>query len=1139
MILCAACGEKNPDRARFCVACGTPLDTRAGPRVEERRFVTVLFCELTGLTGRESLDPEELKGVLDRFHGVVRREVSGYGGTIDKVMGEAVLAVFGAPVAHEDDPERAIRAALGIRDAVAELAEADPDFAFGVRSGVNTGEAVVGRPGTGPQVGDALAGDAVNTAARLQQAATAGEVLVGATSQEAARFLFEFEPLEPVTVKGKSDPLAVWRAVASASRIGVGLRPRPDTPFVGRTEEFGMLQMVFRRAAVERSVQLVTITGEAGVGKSRLVEELARFVDEWPDLIRWRQGRSLPYGDGVGYWALGELVKAEAGILESDPPGVAEKKLSAAVERVVPEPSEREWVRLRIAPLAGLEDPALDVEREELFAAWRRFLEALAMDAPSVFVLEDVQWADEGMLRFVEHLVDWAVDLPMLIVCTARPELFERVPTWGGGRWNTTSIALGPLSARDTSMLLAALLDQPMLSREEHATLLERCGGNPLYAEEFARMVRDESSAGSFGDEKARLLVPPSLRLLIGARLDTLGPQERGVLQDAAVVGRIFWAGAVASLSDVPDDEAVRRLHEAVRREFVRPVRDSSMQGQAEYAFLHSLVQEVAYGQIPRPIRAAKHLAAAAWIGEAAGDRAFDVAEVIAHHAVEALELTRSGAGDLKLDELESIAGRALLMAGDRAKRLDPTRALSFYLRAREVLPAADPERIRALVEAAEAAEDAARFEEATIHFEGAIAEARAMGHDLALGEAMARMARSVLIHGPGARELLEEAIEILERHDPGSELARAYARMAGHLYVSGDDAGSIGWAEKAFALADRLGVQAEAVLALQYRGAARAHLGDRSGLTDLREALRRAIELGLGNETAIAYNNLAYELWFWEGPEAAQAVWDEMNAFCRVRGFQTLAMWSYGGALESLFDLGEWDRVLRMVDEMLAWDRQHGPTRLSVTALTYRGWVQLRRGYAEEVAATLAELLPLAQEIGYADYLAPALTLASEDALSQGDPAGAVGHIRRFVEVTRGSEEYRSMFLPVVLRVLVAAGAVEEAEELLGGAGEPTSLRHRLSILSARAVVAEATGEAAEALELYVEATEGWRGYGFALERARALLGQARSLLALDRGPEALPLLETARSLVAQLGARPLVEEIDSVSEQAHRRAP
>ena len=799
MIVCPNCGEQNHDNARFCVNCGTPL--APAERAEERKLVTIVFAELVGFrkaTGE--FDPEDLKRVLEPYHARVARTVANHGGTVDKFMGATVLCVFGAPIAHEDDPERGIRAALRLREAVAELDDAEPSLALGVRIGVNTGEAVVAMPGVGPQIGEAVTGDVVNTASRLLDAAEPSEILVAEATYQATGLVFEWAEHEAVHAKGKAEPLAAWLAIASRGRQGVDVRPVSTSPFIGRRDELAIVQGAFRRAVSESTVQLVTITGEAGVGKSRLISELANAAEEWPGLVRWRQGRSLPYGEGLSFWALGEIVKADAGILESDSPEAADAKLAAALEPYVKDPGERDWMRSRLAPLAGIESAGLDAPRDELFNAWRRWFEALAADSAFVVVFEDLHWGDDPMLAFVEHLVDWTVGLPLLVVCAARPELYDRHPDWGGGRRNSTSVALPPLSTNETSMLIGALLERSVLPPPTQAALIDRCGGNPLYAEEFVRYLRDRGRLTADGAgtlDVGDVQVPTSIQLLIGSRLDTLPATEKTVLQDAAVVGKVFWGGAVAAVSGLPNDVVDRALHESIKREFVREVRASSFGGQAEFAFNHALVQEVAYGQIPRAGRADRHIAVARWLRAAAGDRVLDVAEMLGHHYGEALAYHRATDPARNVAGLEAATGLALMMAGDRGKRIDPARAVEFYRRAREVLPADDPERLRALVEAAEAAEDAGRLAESEDLFDRAIAEYRDLDDVLGLVEALARRARSVQRMGPPARELLEESVSLLETQQPGPELVRAYTRMAGHLYVSGENDRAVEWAER------------------------------------------------------------------------------------------------------------------------------------------------------------------------------------------------------------------------------------------------------------------------------------------------------------------------------------------------------
>src|SRR5437867_1690654 len=399
-----------------------------------------MFVDLVGFTAAsETADPEDVRARLVPYHTMLKREIERFGGTVEKFIGDAVMAVFGAPVAHEDDAERAVRAALRVIEAIPELNEAHPGLALAVRAAVNTGEVVV-NVGARPERGEGIvAGDAVNTAARLQQAAPVGCVVAGEATARATRHVIDYEPLEPVSLKGKSDPVPLWLARQARSRFGVDVEQRTAVPLIGRDRELGLLQHIFQRALEEPSVQLITVSGEPGVGKSRLVWEFHALVDDRPEIVFWRQGRCLPYGEGITFWALGEIVKAHAGILESDGHDVAMAKLAAAVQTAGVETSERDWVRSHLASLvgAGSDGTGGGGEREEAFAAWRTFVEAVASQRPLVLVVEAIHWADPAMLEFLEHLVDWAAEIPLIVVCTARPELYEANPGWGGGKRNS------------------------------------------------------------------------------------------------------------------------------------------------------------------------------------------------------------------------------------------------------------------------------------------------------------------------------------------------------------------------------------------------------------------------------------------------------------------------------------------------------------------------------------------------------------------------------------------------------------------------------------------------------------------------------------------------------------------------------
>jgi class 3 adenylate cyclase len=394
MAACAACGQVNPEIARFCLACGAPIELTPGPVAEERKTVTVLFCDLVGFTAAsDRADPEDVRARIRPYHARLRREVEGFGGTVEKFIGDAVMAVFGAPLAHEDDPERAVRAGLRILEAITELNEADPGLALVVRVGVESGEAVVALGARAERGEGMVAGDVVNTAARLQGVAPVGGVLVGPGTYGATRDVFDYQALDLVTLKGKAKPVPVYQALAPRARLGTDVTRSLATPMVGRQTDLGILTGAFQKAVQESAVQLVVVAGEPGVGKSRLVAELSSFVDTWPELIRWRQGRCLPYGEAITFWALGEIVKAEAGILETDPPETAAAKIDAVVPEEAP---DAPWLRARLRPLAGLHAP--EAAREENFAAWRAFAELLGEDRPSVLVFEDLHWADETLL---------------------------------------------------------------------------------------------------------------------------------------------------------------------------------------------------------------------------------------------------------------------------------------------------------------------------------------------------------------------------------------------------------------------------------------------------------------------------------------------------------------------------------------------------------------------------------------------------------------------------------------------------------------------------------------------------------------------------------------------------------------------
>ena len=1113
---------------------------------EERKVVSILCVDLVGFVARsDQADPEDIRTTLRPYYTCVRRELVRWGGTVEKFIGDAVMAAFGAPVAHEDDAERAVRAALRIVQAVQELNAADPGLELALRAAVTTGEAVVAR-GVRTVEGEGIAtGDVVNTAARLQAIAPVGSVVVDEATYRTTRHLVDYEVLAPVSVKEQIEPIHVWQARAARSRYGADPTEATPSPFIGRTHELALLKALYARAAREGPVQLVTVAGEPGVGKSRLVREFRAFVEWQPELARWRQGRCLPYGEGITFWALGEIVKSQAGILESDGPHEASDKLAAAIGVIIEDPVERDWLKARLALLVGASAPGVGsvAERSESFAAWRRFLEAVAADRPLVLVFEDVHWAGAALLEFVEYLVDWATGLPFLVVCTTRPELFERHPGWGGGKRDSTTVSLAPLSREETSRLIAAHLPGAELPAETQIALLERAGGNPLYAGEFARMLADRGIVERRGQTMqvaagADIPIPETVQAVIAARLDTLPAERKALLYDAAVVGTVFWTGALAFMSGLDEHAVEQGLRMVARKELLRPVRNSSVKGEAEYSFRHLLIRDVAYQQIPRAARARKHQTAAAWIERLAGDRVTDHADILAHHYGQALQLAKAAGLDDDTHELEVRVRRFLIMAGDRALEFDAPKAEAFYRQALTLSPPRHPERAGLLGKTAEAALVGGRLSEAQRDFEEAIVEFRAQGESLGAGEAMVRLARTYWFRGETDRKraLLAQAIELLEREPPGRELALAYTHGAADHMVANRSPECAAWSEKALALAQELGLDAEAIRARQLRGLARCQLSDLvGGLADLREALRLSLDLGLGNETIRSYGNLGDWVWVAEGPAQGLDVKRAGIEFGERRGLTLPVMWAKAETLWPLFDLGQWDELLRIAGDLIEWDRRQGGGQVTVVALTYMAYVFVCRGELSQAHGLAEEFLPRAREIRDPQVLVPAVAVVSLIEHMRGNQVSTVRLIEEIEEITRDRPVFRSRHLPEALRVSVAAGAIRLAERLLDSS-DHRAARHQYSVLAGRAVLTEARGKPEAASALYAEAAERWASYGFALEHGQAALGAGRCLVAVGRHHEAGDHLLEARRTFDALRVRPLLAEADRVLAQAER---
>jgi class 3 adenylate cyclase len=1126
---CSSCGKENPEGFAFCGYCTAPLTEQPPPGVlEERKVVSVLFCDLVGFTAAsQAADPEDVRARIRPYHARVRQEIERYGATVEKFVGDAVMAVCGAPVTHEDDAERAVRAGLAILEAIADLNDADPDLHLQVRVGINTGEAVVA-VGARPERGEGIVtGDVVNTAARIQSAAPVNGVAVSEQTHQATSRVFEYEPLAPVAVKGKAEPLSLWRPKAPRARFGRDISRQYMTPFVGRELEKPLLIGTFERAAQQRSVQLLTVVGEPGVGKSRLVAELFAYTHAKPGLTRWRQGHCLPYGEGITFWALGEIVKAEAGILESDSAEVAAAKLDAVVS---PDEPERQWLLQRLAPLIGVETTS-PAERLELFMAWRRFLEGLAAARPSVLVFDDLHWADEALLAFLEHLAEWSQGVPLLVLCTARPELYERRPGWGAGQRNAQTINLSPLSEQETAELVSYLVPSTILSHEFEQAVLERAGGNPLYAEEFVRLLA-ERGLTDWGDALAEAALPESLQALIAARLDTLSPERKSVLQDAAVLGNVFWMGALAEIGGRDPVELELSLHELARKELVRPARTSSIEGESEYSFWHLLVRDVAYSQIPRAERTRRHRSAAAWIERKAGERVEDQAEVLAHHYLQALELAEAAGDREHAEELAAPARRFLALAGERALGLDTVQAEARFARALELTPSEDPERANLVVRWADAASQAGRPREAAAALEEALAALRARGEAEAAARALQVRSRLAWRLGEGRYvALAAEAVDLLEPEAHGPAIVAAYSQLANAHLLAGAYAEAIAAAERARSLAETLGLP-EPARALGYRGVARALLGDGDGLAEMERALALLLDQGAGQDAAVLQNHLAIARYPLEGPARSLAAFEQGIVFCEQRGLADMAAQLEADCPGLLVELGRPEQALERADRLAAAAEASGTTQRLIWVRALELATQLARGETEAAPGIADWLVETVRAGAVIDVTVEVFAAAAAARLAAAAPEQARALLAE-LEQTRGARQviYYARQLPAMLRTALAVGDPELAERLVGGI-EPLFPLHEHALCAARAQLAEHAGDHAGAATLYTEAAARWQQFGNVPEHAHALLGQGRCLMAL-RDPAAEPPLRQAAKLFSSMRYRSALAETNALLEQ------
>ena len=916
---CPDCGEPNRADASFCSGCGARLSASPAPAehaptpqassaTAERRLVTVLFTDLVGFTSlAEDRDPEAVRELLGRYFDRATEIVQVHGGTVEKFIGDAVMAVWGTPTAHEDDAERAVRAALELVDAVGGL---QPGLA--ARAGVLTGDAAVS---LNAQNQGMVAGDLVNTAARLQGVAEAGTVLVGESTMRAAESAVVFEAIGEHSLKGKTSPVPAWRAVrVVAQRGGQGRADALEPPFVGRDEELRQLKEVLHAVGRDRRPRLVSITGPGGIGKSRLVWELEKYVDGVAEDVYWHRGRSPSYGEGITFWALGEMVRRRARLAEDADESTTRERIEATVAEYLPS-DERERVGQALLALLGIEESPPG-GRDALFPAWRTLFERIAERSTTALVFEDLQWADSGLLDFIDHLLDWSRGLPIMVVTLARPELFDRRPDWGANRRQLTALALEPLTDAAVGEMLNAMV--PGLPDDAVAAIVGRAEGVPLYAVETVRglladgLIRRTGDAYEPSGDLTAIKVPDTLRSLIASRLDALDPADRGLLQDAAVLGQVFSADALAATSGSARDGLDGRLRDLVRRELLDVERDPASPELGMHKFVQSLIREVAYGTLARRDRRNRHLAVARYF-EALGDD--ELAGALANHYLAAHEASEPGA---EADAVATQARLALTAAADRAASLGAHAQAVAYVEQALAVTTAAAERAPLLDRAAHSAVAGANVG-ADRYAAEAIAAYREIGDDPGMTRATARLGKVLIDIGQIARatEVLEGVIPEAEGLDDESVLAEVLANLARAYMRDGDGARAVAAADRALPIAERHNLDGVVVEAFVNKGSGLSILGRRREAIALQvAALELVMKLGDRSTEMRVRNNLASAAAD-DDPGRATAMFAEGRDLAREIGDRGMYNWLAGMAGINAFSDGtDWDGHLEIMWE-------------------------------------------------------------------------------------------------------------------------------------------------------------------------------------------------------------------------------
>ncbi len=1145
-VSCPSCGELNEARDRFCGNCAAPLDpasaaSTSGPSpvperdtspVAERRICSVVFADLVGFTPlSESMDPEDVRALLSRYFESASTVITRYGGVVEKFIGDAVMAVWGTPVAGEGDAERAVRAAMDLVADVSGLAAEVGVRGLQARAGVVTGEVAVTLAAAGQGM---AAGDAVNTAARVQTTADAGSVWVDAATQRLACNGIGFDDAGEHTLKGKREPVRLWRATRVLSNIGGAQRVDGlEAPMLGREPELRLVKDLFHAAAERRSPRLVVVTGPAGVGKSRLGWEFEKYVDGLAGTVFWHRGRCLSYGDGVAFWALAEVVRQRLGIAEEDPADLASAKVREGLAGIVDDPEERAYVALRVNRLLGLPDeeestPALI--RDELFPGWRLFFERLASRQPVTILIEDAQYADEGLVDFLNHLVDWARDAPIFVLVFARPEIEESRPGFGVGR-NRTTLALDPLDRRSMDSLLDALV--PDLSDDARERISEQSQGVPLFAVETIRTLIDldvvvpQGGVYRLAGDVGALSVPDSLHGLLAARLDALDQDSRAFVADASVLGTTFPAEALVAVSGRPAAEVDAGLHELLRREVLRVSADPLSPERGSYQFSQNMLRQVAYSTLTRPERKRRHLAVAAHLRNVFAGDGEEMSEVVAQHYRDALD---AGPNDADAGQIRAEAIQALRRAAERALRSGAPRGAAVSYAEAAVLigqdrsPGPAAELLEAAAEAASTAGDfswSVELADRSAELFGQASQVRAAARlDTVAARAMRRIGRHT-----EARQRAERSLAVL-RTDPDHDTVAALAEFAMvEGLAGGPDADRL--TSEALALGIDLDVGERRLADLFItRGLTQLFLNQAPrAIANLEYAAQLAERVNDSSRWGRALLNLAFAQLVWDPEAAAEYAQAGIDQARRVGAWGVLSVALFNRVV-GLLGLGRWDEAQEAIDDVVGRDGLEDDVVLQAQA-----WISALRGKSSDAErAAIAAALRASED---AQDICIGLTVDALVAVAEGDSDRALRSSLGVLEHVDGlglQHETVTWAWPIAADTAHQLGDDDALQRLLGVLdGQPIGhipplLRAERDLVRARRAGAVDAGDMTAELAAAVESL---RRVGSSYHLAHGLIDQAEHAHARGLGTSAGLLLEEARELAERMGAGPLLQRV------------